>query len=48
MAIFIKNKEVTSIYAKNKNIVSIYKGDKLVWEAVNSCFGKGLWIEDKQ
>ena len=42
MAIFVKNKEVTSINAKNKVITSIYKGVQLVWEAIRSCFGKGF------
>lgn len=30
MAIFVKNKEVTSVNAKNKVITSIYKGVQLV------------------
>ena len=47
MAIFTKNKEISSIYASNKSVVCVYKGDKLLWEAVNSCFGKGYWIDEK-
>lgn len=30
MAIFIKDKEITSIKAKNKNITFIYKGSQLI------------------
>lgn len=48
MAIFVKNKEVTSINAKNKVITSIYKGVQLIWEAIRSCFGKGFWIDSYQ
>ena len=32
---------------KNKAVVSIYLGAKLIWEAINSCFGKGYWINNK-
>lgn len=46
MAIFVKNKEITSINAKNKVITSVYKGVQLVWEAIRSCFGKGHWINN--
>lgn len=31
----------------NKVVVSIYLGGKLLWEAINSCFGKGFWINNK-
>lgn len=48
MAIFVKNKEITSINAKNKVITSVYKGVQLVWEAIRSCFGKGYWINNYQ
>lgn len=47
MSIFNNNKEITSVFIKNKTIVSIYKGTRLLWEAINSCFGKGFWINIK-
>lgn len=47
MSIFNNNKEIISVFTKNKTIVSIYKGTKLLWEAINSCFGKGFWINIK-
>lgn len=25
----------------------IYRGDRLVWTAVRSCFGRGEWITEK-
>lgn len=47
MSIFNNNKEIISVFTKNKTIVSIYKGTRLLWEAINSCFGKGFWINIK-
>lgn len=46
MAIFKKDKEISAIYYKDKVIAAIYKGGKLLWEAIKSCFGKGLWLND--
>ena len=41
----IKNgKELDSRYYNNKKVSAIYKGTKLVWSAVSSCFGAGVWI----
>ena len=47
MSIYIKRKEISSVFYKNKIITSIYKGTRLIWEAINSCFGKGFWINTK-
>ena len=44
MAIYLKDKEITSVNYGNKAIAAIYKGTKLIWEAIRSCFGKGFWI----
>ena len=30
-----------------QHITTVYKGVKLVWQAVNSCFGAGFWRNDK-
>lgn len=46
MAIFIKDKEITSIKAKNKNITFIYKGSQLIWEEIRSCYGKSYYINN--
>lgn len=41
----IKNgKELSGRYYNNKQISAIYKGIKLVWNAISSCFGAGVWI----
>lgn len=45
--LYIKGKEITQVFKGSKIITAIYKGSKLVWEAINSCFGKGYWINNK-
>lgn len=45
--IFKNGKEITSIHIRGKAVTAVYKGAKLVWEAINSCFGKGYWQGDK-
>jgi len=45
--LYVVNKEITQIFKGSKNIIAVFKGDKLVWEAINSCFGKGYWINLK-
>lgn len=45
--LYVGNKEITQVFKGSKNIIAIFKGNKLVWEAVNSCFGKGFWINEK-
>ena len=43
--------EITQInIVKNgviKAISYVYYGSKLVWQAVRSCFGSGIWISQK-
>lgn len=45
--IYKNGKEITSIHIGGKAVTAVYKGAKLVWEAINSCFGKGFWINKK-
>lgn len=40
-------KDITNIFKGTTPITVVYKGLKLVWEAINSCFGKGFWINKK-
>lgn len=42
-----EEREISSIYIAGKAISIVRKGAYLIWEAINSCFGKGLWINDK-
>lgn len=44
----IKNKiELTARYYGLKTISAVYRGTRLIWEAVNCCFGSGYWIREK-
>ena len=43
----INGKEVTNIYYGNKPIAAIYYGTQLVWQAIRSCFGTGIWVSKK-
>lgn len=47
MAIYKKGKEVTQLFHSGKVVTAVYKGVVLVWEAINSCFGKGFWANSK-
>jgi hypothetical protein len=38
---------VAARYYGAKAITAVYKGAKLVWEAVSSCFGGGMWMRDR-
>ncbi len=39
--------ELTARYYGKKMVLAVYKGAKLLWEAINSCFGSGYWVKDK-
>lgn len=45
--IFKEGKEISAVYIGQKTIQAVYHGAMLVWQAVRSCFGSGVWIEDK-
>jgi len=45
--IYKNGKEITAIFIVGRTISAVYKGTVLVWEAINSCFGKGFWINEK-
>ena len=40
-------KELAILRKKGKAVSAIYRGVKLVWEAVRSCFGSGVWRGDR-
>jgi hypothetical protein len=46
--IYKGNREISAIYRGNKAIAEIRRGTQLIWQAVRSCFGKGLWLNDKE
>lgn len=39
--------KISVITARNRIIQAIYNGGRVVWEAVRSCFGGGMWIPFK-
>lgn len=38
------DKEMRVRYHGSRVITAVYKGAKLVWEAISSCFGSGMWL----
>lgn len=41
--IYKGSKDVSARYFGKKVVTAVYKGARLVWEAVSSCFGSGMW-----
>lgn len=39
-----KTKEFQALYVGNKIISVVYQGAAIIWQAIKSCFGKGIWI----
>ena len=39
--------DLTARYYGKKVVSAIYRGSRLIWEAVNSCFGSGYWLSEK-
>ncbi len=45
--IVIGGREMELRYLGVKAIEAVYKGAVLIWEAVSSCFGSGMWINTR-
>ena len=45
--IIFDNKEITKINIGQRALSAIYKGSRLIWMAIRSCFGSGLWVQQK-
>ena len=43
----IKN-QIKERYWGIKPIAYVYLGINLIWSAVSSCFGSGMWLNDKR
>ena len=41
------NHEIVAKYWNGHPISAVYHGTQLVWMAVRSCFGSGVWMGDK-
>lgn len=47
MALYSKQKSITTIMKEGRPIAAVYKGLQLLWQYIRSCFGRGYWINDK-
>lgn len=47
MSIWKANRDVTFIAKGTRVVQAVYKGVVLVWMAVRSCFGSGVWVNEK-
>ena len=47
MALYVDNKQITTIYKGKRHIASIYQGAKLIWQYIRSCYGRGEWLNEK-
>lgn len=47
MAIRIKGKEPEALRVGKRPVAALYLGARLIWEGVKSCFGSGVWRDDK-
>lgn len=45
--IYKENKNIVNVFKGEIPITAIYKGDILVWQLINSCFGSGAWLNDR-
>lgn len=47
MAIYYNKRSTSSLTAYGKVIQQLHYGAILIWEAVRSCFGSGMWVSAK-
>lgn len=47
MSIKKGSRDVTYIAKGNRAVSAVYRGITLVWMAVRSCFGSGVWVDEK-
>lgn len=45
--IYKNGKELSARYIGTLAIGAVYRGAVLIWEAVSSCFGSGMWINTR-
>lgn len=41
------NHQAAAVYYGMRAIAAVYRGARLVWTAIRSCFGSGVWLGDK-
>lgn len=45
--IVLRGRQMEARYLGEKAIRAVYYGAVLVWEAISSCFGSGMWINER-
>lgn len=45
--IYKNGRELSARYVGARVVSAVYLGAKVVWEAISSCFGSGMWINDR-
>jgi hypothetical protein len=45
--IYKSGKQISQLFYRGKAITAVYHGAELIWQAVRSCFGSGLWLNLK-
>ncbi len=45
--IYKQSKEIIGVFKGSTPITAVYKGDRLVWQAVRSCYGSGAWLGER-
>lgn len=43
---YYKGLEIVAINYLKKSTIAIYQYSKIIWQAINSCFGGGSWNND--
>ena len=41
------NHQAAAVYYGARAIAAVYRGARLVWTAIRSCFGSGVWLSEK-
>ena len=41
------NHQAAAVYYGTRAIAAVYRGARLVWTAIRSCFGSGVWLSEK-
>ena len=44
----INGKQVLSMSINGKMVQMIYRNGQLIWQAIMSCFGSGMWLNDRK
>lgn len=45
--IWEEGQEIVALWKDGKRITAIWETGQLIWEAIKSCYGSGVWRDDK-